>query len=111
MTVTTPAPQFVEARTREERRPLQLASDGVGRLLQRDYVAVAGASRLTPEALMLRVRGDFSGFAPRELAEFSRPHGDTPLLNVGDTMHVLIRGAGHCAVVCVLVDPLSLTRV
>ena len=95
--------------TREELRPVQYASQGVGRLFQRDYVGVVAQSRLTPEALLLRVRKDFPCFSPRELAVFSPPHGSPDALDVGDTMHVLIRGHGHCGVVCTLVDDLSFT--
>jgi hypothetical protein len=98
-----------DSRSDEERRPVQVSSEGVGKLLQRDYVAVVRDSRHTPEALMDRVRREFPRFSPSALAEFSRPHGSGNRLEVGDTMRVHIRGAGPGGVVVTLADPQSFT--
>jgi hypothetical protein len=96
-------------KTQEELRPAQLATDGTGPLFQRDYVAVLEGATASPEDAVRHVRADFPSFSPSELAEFSRPEGENGPLQVGDTMHVLIRGAGHCGVRVTLVEPRSLT--
>jgi hypothetical protein len=86
-------------KTAEEERPVLLAPEGVGSLFQRDYVAVVEGSALSPEAAVLLIRSHFPEFSPAELAEFCAPHPSGGPLQPGDTMHVNIRGAGHCAVI------------
>jgi hypothetical protein len=109
---TRPGPSEAEGqaeKSREERRAAQPSDQGVGALLQRDYVAVVEGSRCTPEEAVLKIRGDFPEFAPSMLAEFSRPDGKEGPLGLGDTMHIYIRGAGHCAVVASDIEPRSVT--
>jgi hypothetical protein len=95
--------------TREEKRPVQLASHGVGPLYQRDYVVVIEGSCCTAEDVAMRLRTGFPSFSPEHLAWFRRPDDATDPLVVGDTMHVFIQGAGHCGVRVVHVDERSLT--
>jgi hypothetical protein len=96
-------------KSREEKRPVQPAPEGVGPLLQRDYVGVIEGSRLAPEAVVDLVRNDFAHFAPDLLAKFSRPDEKPNPLALGDTMHVFIPGVGHGGVVVAHLDDLRLT--
>ena len=96
-------------KTREEQRPAQLAVEGTGPLLQRDYVGVIEGSRLSPEEVMLQVRAKFPSFSPKELADFTRPPGAAGPLLPGETMHVFMPGAGHSGVVITEADERSLT--
>jgi hypothetical protein len=93
----------------EERRGIQLASEGAGPLLQRDYVIVLEGSACTPEAVAEKIRSDFPLFSPVELARFTRPAGAAGPLVVGDTMHVRIRAVGDCGVMVTHREPRSLT--
>src|SRR4051812_31305296 len=97
------------AASEEERSPIQRPSDGTGPLLQRDYVVVLEGSGCTPEAAVERIRTDFPGFSPASVARFTRPEGITSPLEVGDTMHVRIRGVGDCGVQVTHRDAHSLT--
>jgi hypothetical protein len=96
-------------RTEEEERDLQLASEGAGPLLQRDYVAVVDRGGCPPEEAIRRLRNDFPRYSPELLASFRRPEGAAGPLAVGDTMHVHIRGAGPAGVIVTGVEPSSLT--
>ncbi len=98
-----------DGKSREEMRPVQLATNGVGALWQRDYLAVVEGSSMSAEAAVLLMRTDFARFSPGLLADFSRPDGGTGPLEEGDTMHINIRGAGHCAVITTLIEPRSFT--
>jgi hypothetical protein len=93
----------------EELREVQLATEGAGPLLQRDYVVVLEGSTCTPEAVVEMIRSDFPRFSPAELADFSRPEGAVGPLAVGDTMHVRIRAVGDCGVMVTHREPRSLT--
>lgn len=92
-----------------ETSELKHASEGAGPLLQRDYWAVIEGSRRTPEELMQVVAADFARFGPEEVVCFSRPEGATAPLTEGDSLHVHIKGGGHCDVQILHSDLLSLT--
>lgn len=96
-------------KTREELRPVQLATHGTGPLFQRDYVVVAEGARCTPEEAMMKLREDFPRFSPDLLAPFWGQDTTHPPLTVGDTMHVHIHGAGHAAVVVTRIEARALT--
>lgn len=80
----------------ESLQPIQLAPEGSGPLLQRDYVIVLDGSPCSPEDAIERLRSDFPRFSPETLARFSQPAG-TPL-HVGDVMTINMRGYGCCEV-------------
>jgi hypothetical protein len=71
---------------------------GVGPLLERDYWAVIGRCRLTPEALIERLRRRFWEFAPEDFVHFCRSDGQSTALEVGDELTVTIRMVGLCRV-------------
>jgi Domain of unknown function (DUF1990) len=91
-------PPAVPGEREEERRPDQTAGDGSGPLLQRDYVLVLEGSHCSPEEVVQKLRRDFPRYAPEALVEFSRPSGSTGPMQVNDTMHVVLRGAGQMGV-------------
>jgi len=105
----TVQPRVSPGKSREETRPVQAAAEGVGPLLQRDFVAVLEGSRLTPEEIVWAIRREFPGFAPKALASFTRSDGEERPLEVGDTMHVFMPGGGHSGVVAAHMDERSLT--
>jgi hypothetical protein len=72
-------------------------------------VAVLEGAAASPEEAVRHLRVAFPSLSPAELAEFSRPAGEAGPLQVDDTMHVLIRGAGHSGVRVTVVEPRSLT--
>jgi hypothetical protein len=94
----------------EELRPVQLAPEGIGPLLQRDFVAVIAGSALTPEQAALKLRRELPLHVPEALVRFTRSgvSGDSPL-QVGDTMHVRLKGSGAAAVLVSHVDSRSIT--
>jgi hypothetical protein len=96
-------------KSREERRSVQSAEEGLGPLLQRDYLGIIEGGKYSPEGVLDMVRGRFAEFSPSELAEFTRPDGASHPLRPGDTMHVFMPGAGHAAVVVSLLDPRTFT--
>lgn len=98
-----------ERPTPEELRGIQLATEGKGPLLQRDYVVVLEGSACSPEEAVEKLRSDFPLFSPAELARFTRPVGDGGPLAIGDTMHVRIRGEGECGVKVTHLEPHSFT--
>lgn len=83
-------------RSKEERRPVQPATDGVGPILERDFVVVVRNARLSPEELIRTVRERFPEFSPDSLARFKRP--DERPIGHGDTMQVWMPGAGTAGV-------------
>ena len=93
----------------EEQRRSQFAADGVGPLLQRDYVLVIEGSRCTPEQVAQLLRSDFPRFSPAELARFTRSGDVTRPLDRGDTMHVLMVGMVECGVRVIHLDRNSFT--
>jgi hypothetical protein len=96
-------------KTREEQRPIQYASEGIGSLFQRDYAIVIRESACTPEHVIEKIRAEFPRFSPSLFADFYGPDVDGVPLTVDDTMHVNIRGAGHCGVQVVHVEACSFT--
>jgi hypothetical protein len=93
----------------EELRPVQLAPEGVGPLLQRDFVAIIEGSPLTPEQAALKLRCELPLYAPDALCTFKRSGNEGDPLEIGDTMHVRLKGSGAAAVTVSHVDALSLT--
>jgi hypothetical protein len=93
----------------EEQRKVQLATEGVGPLLQRDYVIVIEESHCTPEQAVQWVRTDFPRFSPEELARFTLPGDGSRPLDLNDTMHVLMAGTLQCGVQVVHRDRNSFT--
>ena len=87
---------------------VQLAKDGAGPLLQRDYWAAIEECRLGPAQLMDDLRQRFCDF-PSELVSFA-PVGscDRPL-QVGDELDIAIRMAGQCRVRVTATDAHSFT--
>jgi hypothetical protein len=77
---------------------LQLASDGAGPLLQRDYWAVIAHSRLTAPRIADALAEDFGRFAPEDLVRFERSPAPSRPLQPGDEMDVDIRVVGVCRV-------------
>ena len=88
---------------------LVLAPDGTGPLLQRDYWGVIASCRTSPTGVMAILRHRFSELAPAQLAAFSRMDGTARPLELGDEMHVAIRGAGTFGVRIVHSDRQSFT--
>ncbi len=86
---------------------LQLAADGTGPLIQRDYWAVINACQLDPEEVIDIVRRRFRDLAPRELVEFSNPGKSH--LELGDEMEVHIRMGPDFGVRVADVSDLSIT--
>jgi hypothetical protein len=103
----TPPP--VPGQRDEEQRPDQHAGHGRGSLLQRDYVVVLEGSHCTPEAVVRRLREEFPRYSPDALAKFTRPEGAAGLLDVDDTMHIVLRGAGEMGVRVAHLDAQRLT--
>jgi len=93
----------------EEQRPIQLATDGVGALLQRDYLVVLVESDCTPEQVVHRIRSGFPRFSPEELALFTRSGDVNRPLAPGDTMRVVMTGLIPCGVRVTHLDEHSLT--
>ncbi len=104
MTEVARAPMMRAGQTREERRLPQYASEGVGELFQRDYVAVIEGSPLSPQQLVEPVRTDFPRLSPGPLASFSRPGCAAGPMTAGDTMHIFMPGGGHACVVLTHAD-------
>lgn len=104
-----PPPDPDVERSHEERREVQLAPHGAGPLLQRDYVIVLEGAACSPEEMVRKVRSDFPRFPPEVYCIFDRPEGAEGPLQVGDTMHVYLRGAGHAGVLVTHVDARSMT--
>lgn len=88
---------------------LHPASQGVGKLLQRDYWATILGCRLNPQQLIELVATRFPEFAPPDLVEFRRVNDATGPLQVGDEMTVAIRMAGTFGVRVIHRNPNSLT--
>ena len=79
-------------------KDLQLAEDGAGALLQRDYWAVIDTCSQAPSALVADLRRRFCQFAPPELVKFARTEANDAPLDVGDELEVSIRMAAECRV-------------
>jgi hypothetical protein len=98
-----------ERRDGEGNGDLQLAHDGAGPLLQRDYVAVLEGSHCTPEQALEKILLQFPRFSPEELAKFYHPRDQAAPLALNDRMKIDIRGYGRCEVVVTHLDRHSLT--
>jgi hypothetical protein len=80
------------------REGLQLASEGVGPLVQRDYWCVIRESRMRPPELVSYLRLHFAELPPEALGTFRTPHSGAAGLDLGDEMEILLPGAGAVAV-------------
>ena len=91
-------------------KPLLLASDGFGPLLERNYWGVIRASRLKPSQVMKLVSRKFAEFAPAELCRFARTDEQEGVsLTVGDELDIDIMGAGFAQVRVIQQDMQSFT--
>jgi len=88
---------------------IQLASDGAGALLERDYWAAIAGCRVGPTELMADLRQRFCDFPPPDLVKFSRAGQCGQPLSVGDELDIQIRMAPECHVRVVCADEHSLT--
>ena len=71
---------------------VQGADDGVGPLFHRRYRARIAEPGLTPEGLMAAVSADPNRVTPRDLANFSKVHGERGRMDVGDEYVVRMPG-------------------
>jgi len=94
---------------RRRSRPvrLQLATQGAGPLLQRDYWCVIRNCRYSPRQIVATVRRHFPVFAPAELVVFRPP--STEGLSLGDVVDLRIAGAGPAQVRVIHVSEQSFT--
>jgi hypothetical protein len=99
----------VRRRARAKEPDTQLATEGSGPLLQRDYVAAIEGGACTPEQIRDMMLRDFARFSPEELAKFEYRDTTQEPLGVDDTMGIDIKGAGYCEVRITHVDDHSLT--
>ncbi len=88
---------------------VQLAENGSGALLQRDYWALINDCRVSPVELVEDLRHRFCEFPPPELVSFSRAGGGKDPLEVGDELDITIRMAAECRVRVVCREPRSVT--
>jgi hypothetical protein len=91
------------------REGLQLASEGVGPLIQRDYWCVVRDSRMRPTVVVSYLRRHFAELPPEALGTFRAPHRGEAGLDLGDEMQILLPGAGEVAVRVVHLATHSLT--
>jgi hypothetical protein len=87
---------------------LQPASQGVGRLQQRDYWGVIRGCRYDPASLTSYVRRHFAELPPEPLARFRETGGGAPL-SLGDELEIALPGAGKVGVRVVHVNARSFT--
>ncbi len=95
--------------TEQLKLDIQLAGDGSGALLQRDYWALIKDCRVSPVELVDDLRHRFCEFPPPELVTFSRAGDCGKSLEVGDELEIVIRMAAKCRVRVVCCDPHSVT--
>jgi hypothetical protein len=91
------------------RASLHPASEGRGKLLQRDYWAVLEEPELDLHAIGHMLCEHFEHFAPPGLVRFRRNEGGHQALTRGDELKVRIRPAGSFGVRVVHTSSLSLT--
>ena len=86
---------------------LQLAAEGAGPLLERDYWCVIRNCRCSPRQIVATVRRHFASFAPAELVAFrpSKSEG----LELGDDVDLHIAGSGPARVRVIHVSEQSFT--
>jgi Domain of unknown function (DUF1990) len=96
--------------TQHERLERNLAAQGSGPLLQRDYWAAIRDCRISPRQFGGLFAAHFDDFAPNALARFERmgASADRPL-RVGDELRVHIRMAGTFGVRVLHLDENSIT--
>ena len=88
---------------------VQLAADGSGFLLQRDYWAVLRQCSLTPHEAIRVLKKRFCELSPEEFVRFSRSPDADELLNVDEVLTVKIRLSGEVGVRVVHADDNSVT--
>ena len=104
-----PDPESRQGPAEPAEKPVQLATDGVGPLMQRDYVLVVEGSELRPEAALQLLLRDFPAYSPDRLACFTYPPDTEPPLDLDDAMDVAIVGNPLTAVRVCDLTPCSLT--
>lgn len=105
----SPDPETRQGPAEPAEKPVQLATDGVGPLMQRDYVVVMEGSDRSPEAALELLLRDFPSYSPDSLACFTYPPGTEPPLGMDDAMDVAIVGNPLTAVRVCDLTPRSLT--
>ncbi len=91
------------AQPRPADQPVQLANEGVGPLMQRDYVAIIEEPLLTPEQAMQNLLENFVSLSPAHLARFNRPSMASGCLQLDEGLEVAIIGNPLTAVrVCAI---------
>ncbi len=88
---------------------VQLAADGIGPLLQRDYWAVIRGCRIEPTKVIQVVRERFAEFAPQNLAHFTFGADPDHPIGEGIVMNVKIRMVPEARVRVVHQDDCSIT--
>ena len=88
---------------------VQLAHEGAGALLQRDYWAAIDECGDGPAELMSDLRRRFCEFPPADWVSFSRTENCDRPLGVGDELEIAIRMAGECRVRVTCCDEHSVT--
>jgi hypothetical protein len=88
---------------------LQLASEGVGPLVQRDYWCVIRECRMRPAELVSYLRRHFAELPPEALGTFRTPLAREEGLGPGDEMRILLPGAGEVGVRVIHLTSHSLT--
>jgi uncharacterized protein (UPF0548 family) len=71
---------------------VQAPGDGVGPLFHRRYRVVVRNAGISADELMRRVSGDPNRVSPKELAHFSKVHGEKGAMRVGDEFVVRMPG-------------------
>src|SRR5690242_12063670 len=99
---TTPMHRSEEAGSAGDRPPplppglaqheLQLPEDGVGPLYHRLFEVRIREARISPEALVSRLRADLNCASPTELARFFKVSGGDGKLSAGDELLVRMPG-------------------
>jgi hypothetical protein len=79
--------------------------DGVGPLLHRLYWCRIRDAQLSPEELMSRLASDPNLIAPRQIARFSKAHGEEGRMAVGDEFLVHMPGPWNGPVLAIDVRP------
>ena len=88
---------------------IQLAAQGKGPLLQRDYWGVIRECRIGPAEIIDLLREQFQHFSPKDLVRFGHNTDEERPLREGDVLDVSIRMAPKTKVRVVKVDAGSLT--
>jgi len=98
-----------DVQTEQLEEGLQLAAQGSGDLLERDYWGAIANCRLPPRALMADLLSRFCEFPPEDLVSFTRVGDGSAPLQEGDELDIVIRMAGKCRARVTCCEQASLT--